>query len=191
MNVPQIQIRQTFGQIGLSYTSARWSIRTQPADLSIDAPAAVLSIHTVPGRLDIDQTQAFADEGLRTPLAFAVHEAARARQTAAEGVAETADWGQRLLHIERGDAWPSWMMRYRESMRQVVPALVPRPFSVHIHGEPGHVDIRADVRPVRVSVQTHPVQVAFSPGSVKTFVATPPQIRILSPPVGRLLDTRV
>ncbi|SFV05224.1 DUF6470 family protein [Alicyclobacillus macrosporangiidus] len=188
MVMPQIQIEQRFGQIGLSYTPPHFDIRTRQADLTIEAPAAELSIHTTPGRLDIDQTEAFADEDLRTPLDFSKHQAALARQTAAQGVAEAAQWGQRLLHIERGDAFPAWVMRYRDHMRQFAPALVPRPFSVHIHYEPGRVDIQAQVQPVRVHAQPHPAEIEFVPGQVHTYLEQRPEIRIIPPPVEHLVE---
>lgn len=188
---PQIQIRQTFGQIGISYTPARWNIRTQPADLTIQTPTAQLSIHTTRGRLDIDQTQAFADEDLRTPLAFSEHQAALARHSAAEGTADTAEWGQRLLHIERGNVWPSWIMRYREHTRQIVPALVPRPFSVHIHYEPDRLDINASVQPVRVSANVQPAEIDFRPGQAHTYLAQAPALRIVPPPTGQFMDARM
>ncbi|WP_067922440.1 DUF6470 family protein [Alicyclobacillus shizuokensis] len=188
--IPQIQIQQVFGQIGIRYSPAHWEIHTRQADLTIDAPAAELTIHTIPGRLDIDQTEAFADEGLRTPLEFSKHQAALARQAAAQGVADTADWGQRFLHIEQGDPLPQWVMRYRDHQRQFAPQLVPRPFSVKIHYQPGHVDIKAHVQPVRVSAVTHPVEVEFQPGSVHTYLARAPQLRVISPPMAALADVR-
>lgn len=189
MTSPQIQIHQVLGRIGITYTPAQWQVHTRPADLSIDAPAAVLSIHTVPGELDIDQSQAFADEDLRTPLAFSEHQAALARQTAAQGVADAADWGQRLLHIERKDVWPAWIARYQNHLRQAVPALVPSPFSVKIHYQPGHVDIQAALHPVRKSVVPHSPDITFRPGAAHIYLETSPQLQIVPPPVGALIDT--
>ncbi|GMA51303.1 hypothetical protein GCM10025857_26600 [Alicyclobacillus contaminans] len=188
---PQIQIHQVLGQIGICYEPPVWTIHSAPADLDIQSPAAVLEIHTIPGQLEIDQTQAFADEGLRTPLAFLQYEASRARQAAAQGVAETADWGQRFMHIEKGDPLPQYVMRYRERQPEFLPTLMPRPFSVKIHYQPGHVEIHAEVQPVQISVRPQKPQIDFQPGQVHIDLAQPPQLQIMTPPVGQLLDERV
>ncbi|MCL6593454.1 MAG: DUF6470 family protein [Alicyclobacillus sp.] len=189
--IPQIQIVQQWGQIGLAYTPMQWYIKQPPAEWQVHAPPAQLEIHITPGQLTIDQTEAFADEDLRTPLAFLQHEAQLAWQTAEQGTAEAADWGQRFLHIEKGDALAQWVMRYRDKQPQVVPALVPRPFSVHIHYQPGRVQIHADVQPVRVQETLPPVQVVMTYGKVQTYLAKPPFLYIIAPHLGQRIDLHV
>jgi hypothetical protein len=189
--IPQIDIRQTFGQIDIRTQPARWDIQTRPAEWRIEAPQAELDIHSVPADIEIDQTQAFADEDLRTPLEFLRHEAALAKQAAAEGVAETAQWGLRFLHIERGDAFPEWVMRYRNRQRDIEPALVPRPFSVKVHVRLGGVEVHARVQPVHVEADFPACHIRATAPVVQVSLAQKPSVTIVPPPVGQLVDQRV
>ncbi|MCL6442180.1 MAG: DUF6470 family protein [Alicyclobacillus sp.] len=187
--IPQIQIHQTFGQIGIRYQRSLWQIHSQQADLSIQAPQAQVDIHTTPAQLDIDQTQAFADEGLRKPLDFVLYRAQLAHQTALQGIADKAYWGQRFMHTEKGDPLGDWAMRYRDKAPQVEMALVPRPFSVHIHYTPGQVTEHVEIQPVHIDATIHRPEVQFQPGAARTYVERAPSLLILTPPIGQLVDT--
>ncbi|MCL6454454.1 MAG: DUF6470 family protein [Alicyclobacillus sp.] len=188
--VPQIDIHQVLGQIGLRYTPQQWQVDAPAGRLEIQNATDTLDIQYTPGQLTIDQTQAFADEGLRAPIEFMRHQAALAAEAAANGTASTAAWGQRFLHIEKGDPTKQYVSRYAAEQRQFRPTLVPGPFSVHIHYQPGSVQIYVDVQPPRVEEQVQPVRVALTPERVHAYAAQPPELQISSPPVGALIDMR-
>lgn len=148
--IPQIGIYSRMGIIGTRYTGSQLQIKTKPADLHISAPAARLSITYEPGQLTIDQTQAFADEGLRKPLAFLQYEAAKARQAVSDRTASTAQWSEQLLHTHGNSALKQYAGRNDPKRVQLVPTLVPSPFSVKIHYQPGGVRISTEMQPVQV-----------------------------------------
>lgn len=189
--IPQINISQTLGQIGLRYQPMRWNIFSPPDDLAIQNGSVDLNIQTTLGQLSIDQTQAFVDEGLRTPLAFSQYESTKAVQTVESGTASAADWGQRLLHIEKGNVTKQYLSRNENKPVQLVPALVPNPFSVKISYQLGQLQINANLTPVHVDATVHPVDVSYTPGQVNAYLSQQPQLQITSPPVGQLIDSRI
>jgi hypothetical protein len=189
--IPQINISQTLGQIGLQYQPEELNISAPRDQLTIQNTHVDLSIQTTPAQLSIDQTQAFADEGLRTPLAFSQYQAQQAVQTAENGTASAADWGHRFLHIEKGDPLKQYVSRNEDKQVTLTPALVPSPFSVKISYQPGTVHIHADLTPVQIHADTAPVQVSLTPTQVHTYLAKAPQLQITAPPFGQLIDTQV
>jgi hypothetical protein len=189
--IPQINIRQTLGQIGLRYEPQQWTVSSPPDQLTIQNSRVDLNIQTTPGQLLIDQSQAFADEGLRSPLAFSQYESSRAVQTAEHGTASNADWGQRFMHIEKGDPMKQYVSRDEDKSVALVPALVPSPFSVKTSYQPGKLSIQVNVTPVKVSETTQPVQVSLTPTKVDAYLAQQPQLQIITPPVGQLIDSHV
>lgn len=189
--IPQINISQTLGQIGLRYQPGRLNISSPADQLTIQNSKADVTIQTTPAQLSIDQTQAFADEGLRTPLAFSQYQAQQAVQTVENGTASTADWGQRFLHIEKGDPMKQYVSRSEDKQVTLTPALVPSPFSVKVSFQLGSVHFNVDVTPVQIHVQTDPVQVSLTPTQVQSYLAQTPQLNITSPPLGQLINLHV
>lgn len=184
--IPQINIHQTFGQISIRYKPEQLNITSPPDDLTIQNSRVDLSIHTIPSKLSIDQSQAFADEGLRAPLAFSQYEAAKAHQAAENGTASTAMWGQRFLHIEKVNPSKQYFSRNENKPVKLVPALVPSPFSVQISYQPGTVSIHATVSPVKVNVATQPVRVSLTPTEAQTYIAQQASLNIAPPSLGEV-----
>lgn len=71
MELPQIRMQSQMARITMMTQPATQEIRQPKADLSIHQPHAELSIRTIPSKLTIDQTQAWADMNLKTaPLSI-------------------------------------------------------------------------------------------------------------------------
>jgi hypothetical protein len=188
MSFPQIDIRQTFGRIGLLYTPQQWEIHTQQADMDLHVSQADVEIHQELGELTIDQTDAFAQEGLMKFVPFAFEQARQAQQIAAQGVEETARIGDEFAHIERRGNQPfnDWVMRYANHTVETVPALVPAPFSVHIHYEPKPVEEHVSLGRVKLHVTVHRPEVRFSPSAVKAYEEQKASITVITPTLSSL-----
>jgi hypothetical protein len=180
--IPQIQISQVFGRIGISYSPMQWNISLKQADVEMHITSSDIEVQQQSGELTIDQTDAFAQEGRLKPLDFAVDQANKAEQVVAQGVEETAQLGNEFMHIERNsNPFSDWALRYADKQVQAVPALVPAPFSVHIHYQLAPVHTQVQLGSVQESVMIHSPQVTFSPGNARTYVEQPPNLQIIPP----------
>jgi hypothetical protein len=178
----QIQIHQTLGRIGLRYIPAQFEIRARPADIDIHYVSPDVEIHTHPGQLMIDQTEAFAQEGRLKPLDLAVTQAQKARQAVLSGIERTAQVGDQVARAEtKSQAINVWAMQQAFQVPELVPALVPAPFSVHIHYEMGRVDEQVRIGHVDERVQAHPAEVIFRPGAVKAYMEPQAKLTIIPP----------
>ncbi|WP_322785836.1 DUF6470 family protein [Kyrpidia tusciae] len=178
--------------MGLQTRPPEWRIAQPPADLNMHQELARVEIRRTAGRLEIDQSEAFAQVGLMSPLELSRSEAARSRQVNADGIAEAAQWGDRFAHIERGgNPIADWALREVTGPPDWIPALVPRPFSVHITYRPGQADIRVQPGRVDLNPAVHPPEVSFHPGTVDAYVRRPGAVTIIPPPLpGLLVDER-
>lgn len=190
--IPQIDIRSTMGSIGISYTDQQWQIHAKQADLSIQAQQAELSIQYTPGNLQIDQSQAFNQEGLKPPLTLNRDEARRAEQVVLQNIAGHVQWGQRFADLAHHSAdLGQYAMRYRERQPQFAPQLIPSPFSVHISYQMGKATVQVQPRSVHVSTTVEQPRLTVQPGTVKTYVEHASSLEITPPAVGQLIDQKI
>jgi hypothetical protein len=178
----QIQIHQTLGRIGLRFIPTQFDIRTKPANLDIHYVPPDVEIHTQPGQLTIDQTQAFTQEGRLKPLDFAVSQAQEAKQAVLSGIERTAQVGDQVARAEsKARAVDLWATQQAFQVPELFPALVPLPFSVHIHYEMGEVEKHVQLGRVDERVQVHPAEVIFRPGAVKAYMEQEAKLTIIPP----------
>jgi len=103
VQLARLEIRQTFARLGLETTRPVQEIAQPKPDLGLTQRPARLTIERVPGRLVIDQSQAWAASGLKDPLTLARDIAAEGRAAALEGIARIAEEGDRMQAIESGE----------------------------------------------------------------------------------------
>ncbi|CAB3395133.1 DUF6470 family protein [Kyrpidia spormannii] len=190
--IPQIQIHQQFAQIGLRTDPAQWQISSPSAELNLRQEQPRVEIRQIPGTLEVDQSEAFAQEGLMSIFELTRSEAARASQINFDGIAETARWGDRFAHIERsGNPIADWAWRDVTGPSDWVPALVPQPFSVHIRYEPGRAEIQVQPGRVVLDPAVHLPEVSFNLGRVERTLLQPSAVVVTPPPLpGLLVDER-
>lgn len=90
---PQISIHKTPGRLELQAAHSRISMESEPAQLRIENSRVELSI---------DQSQCFADKGLRGLSSFLADCVQRGRQAALECAGRYASEGTELAAIEKG-----------------------------------------------------------------------------------------
>ncbi|ATY86023.1 hypothetical protein CVV65_14705 [Kyrpidia spormannii] len=190
--ISQIQIHQQFAQIGLRTDQAQWRISSPSAELNLRQEQPWVEIQQIPGTLEVDQREAFAQEGLMSIFDLTRSEAARARQINFDAIAETARWGDRFAHIERsGNPIADWTWRDVTGPSDWIPALVPQPFSVHIRYEPGRAEIQVQPGRVALDPAVHPPEVSFSPGAVQVYTRQYASVTVTPPLLpGLLVDGR-
>lgn len=100
--MPTILYHIQNGQIGINQSRPNLEIHQKEADLSIKQPAAILEIKTTPGRLLIDQTEAFADVDYKGILRRSKEWTAKAIQEINANIAKIAREGDQMMQIENG-----------------------------------------------------------------------------------------
>lgn len=103
MQLTSLQIQQSDARIGLSSNRPGPQIKQQAADMQIQQNHNnLIEISTTASQMHIDQTEAFADANLKSPLRVANETAAKALQQVSKYVAKTAQQGDQLMKIEKG-----------------------------------------------------------------------------------------
>lgn len=181
MDFPRIQIDQTFGKIGLHHRPARILIEQRPAKLEIRQPKAKLLLRTTGGKLDIDQSQAFAEANLKHVFQLTAEYAALGRKAVLEGIARRAREGDRLMQIEKGGHPIADLARkgaYPPAKQLQIGWMPHSPFSVRFHYEPVRVDIFAFPREPQVNVQTYQPHIKYVPGKIRGWMRQWPTLEI-------------
>lgn len=154
MNLPYLEIRQTFAQIGLKPYRPPMTIHQPNADMEIrQTHAENIQITNEPGTLTIDQSEAFASINHIPPLKRALQFYAKSIPKIHEYIAKKREEGDRLMKIEDGGNPIAEIAAENSKLTnsEVVYRLLPKPLSVKIHYEPG--EFRVDVKPDRIDIK--------------------------------------
>ncbi len=103
MQLAHIHIQSQNAEVGLSQTRPNMNIRQHPAVMQIDQElAGTLSISKTASKLYIDQTEAFADANLKSPLRMSSEWSGKGEQAVMNYITKTARDGEQLKKIETG-----------------------------------------------------------------------------------------
>lgn len=102
MNFPTINYTITNAELGLRHIRPEARIRQPQADLEITQPQADLQIKVTPSKLNIDQSEAFADMDYKGPLRRTREWVEKALQEYNSNVSRTAQQGDQMMRIENG-----------------------------------------------------------------------------------------
>lgn len=97
-----LSIRTTDIQLGIHRTPSSMNMETENARLRLHQKHTRINIRTETPRVLIDQSQCFAEAGLKSNYDFAREAAVRGSQQAMEFTGQTARDGYTLAEIERG-----------------------------------------------------------------------------------------
>jgi hypothetical protein len=115
-------------------------------------------------------------------LDFAINKAQESKQAALAGIERTAQIGDQVARAEtKSQAIDLWAMQNTFRVPELVPTLVPAPFSVHIHYEIGRADEHVQLGHVEERVQVHPPEITFRPGAVKAYMEQQASLTIIPP----------
>lgn len=97
----RLQMSSKMVRLGMNSTqpTTSYSIRKPKLNLQIKKPE--ISIRTTKPRVLIDQTEAFADVGLKKPLRLSKDFAAESRRLMLHGIAKSANQGDELTNIHQ------------------------------------------------------------------------------------------
>lgn len=97
-----LRITQVYGRIGIRQYPARMDIQQPPPRADIRQPKAGLEITTRHAKVNIDQSQCFAESGLKSALTFANDFYDESLQVGLEAIGNIVDEANAIMEIENG-----------------------------------------------------------------------------------------
>lgn len=193
MQLPRLELHNTFAQLGVQKKNASIEIRQPKAELNYNQPQPSMEIHKSASKLEIDQTEAFADANLKHPFRNIKEWAERAKQKILQSLAEKANEGDRLMKIE-------------ERSESVIPEIArqesetpPKQFNigfmpsstdkVKISYQPSEIKIKMNTEPMKFDVTTNGPVIKYHPGDFNIYLKQKASLNIQA--VGATLDQKI
>ncbi|KRG15041.1 hypothetical protein ACA30_07595 [Virgibacillus soli] len=180
MRIPQIQMESQQAKISMQTMNARQSIQQPQADLRIEQPKAVMKMRTTPGKLTIDQSQAWEEMNVKSTFKAVKENAVKGNQKVMEGIARVAQEGDEMIEIQNGQN-----AYVEQAKRQANPPMpetnitwIPSPFSVKTHYQPGQVDIQFQARKPSIDATVRKPVIQYAPGDVQIQLAQRNHLKI-------------
>lgn len=168
------------GRIAMQSTNSRQELSQPKADMSMEQPSAQLRIQTTKPTLLIDQTDAFADAGLKSVKRVIAEQAQRGYQAFLQGVGRRAAQGSELMKIENGGQAIIQQAKANayEGIKNIGVSYIPTPLSVQIAYDPGDVDIQVTPQKPRIHAVARPVEASHVRGDLSVYMAQSPSLHI-------------
>ncbi|WP_080876230.1 DUF6470 family protein [Oceanobacillus timonensis] len=180
MDFPQISMHSQQAKIQIQSEPAQLHMSQPSGDLTIRQPAADITMRTSPGRLNIDQSQAWEDMNLLSAKQSIAKNAQDGKQAALQGTARRARQGDALMRIEN-DTNPIKSQAMENGFshpKQLGLTFIPSPFAVETSYEPGELDIQVQVNEPVIEGNINKPMMQYTPGSVETSLAQHPNLTI-------------
>lgn len=180
MNIPQIKMDSTMAQLGLRIEKPMQHIEQPKADLHIEQPAAELSIRTSRGKLTIDQSKAWEDMKLYSPLKSTKVYTGKSRGKWFEGLAKMSQEGDMMMNVHQNKNAVATIAKGKKWSKThgFNVGWIPSVFSVKTQYQPSNVNI--DIKrnePVIQSKINKPIH-EYTPGKVSGFMKQWPELKM-------------
>ncbi|AGK55384.1 DUF6470 family protein [Bacillus sp. 1NLA3E] len=180
MQIPQIQLHQTYAQIGLRTTQPVQEIHQQPADLSIEQIPAVMTIERQPALLEINQEQARYELNMKSFGRFNEDMAEAAKKNVLEAIAQIAQEGNQMAAIQnKTDAIAAIATdKALPGSADFNIAFIPSYGSVQIHYTPAEVYINWQQGGAKIESTQHKPIHNYTPGKTEVYLRQMQQLQI-------------
>lgn len=174
-----VLIHQTFGQISITQSSSRISVRQIPAEMNIEQRPAQLEIHTERGKLSIDQSAPFAEEGLRSSGQLSREAAQLGMQASLAYIGQTSEDGDQLKQdIKSGKAIANMAEKNSRPIIHDFNVGATPQSPVSFSYKSGKVQVDVGVNPPKVQWVPHGVQIEVEKGEAHTTMGRYPSLEI-------------
>ncbi|WP_261303476.1 DUF6470 family protein [Paenibacillus andongensis] len=183
-SIPQIQIRQQYGQIGIETINASQEMVQPNATYEVNTTPPQVDIHSPRGELIIDQSKAWDALGSGGILEAMTRIYTQSSQVALQGIGKKVEEGNRLAAIHLGgnpiadigqeEAYAFHEFDYYGEASSLNVKIDYIPHKVEINVTDGHVNIN-----------THPnkPEVTYHPGKVNISMLQWPKVEIIPPQI--------
>lgn len=168
MKFPMLQMTSQYAKISIEQQPSVMNIKQPKANLQIEQPSAKIRIHTTKGKLTIDQSQAWEETNIKSPLKWARMFARDGIEAAKSGTARRAEQGAELLniHLDQHIIREQAIRNGASPMRTPIITYIPTPFSVKFSYQPADVQIDAETHQVRIQPTVNQPDIQVKRGGV-------------------------
>lgn len=184
MAIPQIQIQTTDIQMNYSIRPPQVNISQKPADVSIQQPEATMQITNKLGELQIDQSQAFAEAGLKPITDVNKEYVEKGRQAVLQMIAQKAREGEQLMKGAGKDQRGAAIQQIAKQNDLVEPPkkinvhFIPSPGAVKMDYKPGEFDIEIEAQKPKIDVKVNKPQIDLTYGTVEGKMTQRPSVEV-------------
>lgn len=168
MRIDRVQVHTTDQKVDIHSTQPKLTFSSTKPVVNMKQPAATLEISTEAAKLLIDQSQAWRDMGLLTPLEAGKQAAQKGMQAVAEGTARRAREGDQMMHIETGGDKIAQIAKGKLDIKPVRSTIkwIPSVDSVKSTFVPAKVDINITPHKPIIDVKLGDINGQYIPGTV-------------------------
>lgn len=168
MKLDRVDVRTTDQKVEIHSTQPRLEMTSTNAQVNMEQPAATLEISTKAAKLQIDQSQAWRDMGLLTPLEAGKQAADKGMQAVKEGTMRRAREGEQMMHIENGGNTIAQIAKSKLEIQPVRSGIewIPSEDAVKTTYVPGSIDIKITPQNVKYDVRLGEIHGQYTPGQV-------------------------
>lgn len=180
MNIPQLQIQTTRGNLGLQIDKPIQEIEQPKATITQEQPAAILEMSSTRPQLSLDTTEVRAEIDLKSPLRRSVENAQYGMQQLMEGIARRAQEGQQLVQIENGGGAIADIAKQNGTPppKQMAFKFVGDRTKIQMSFQPGSLNINATLQKPVLDVQINKPIHNYTQGKVTGVMEQYPSIQI-------------
>ena len=190
MQLPRLELHKTFAKLGIEKRNATLQIRQPQADLTYNQPQPEVKMHKTEGKLTIDQTEAFADAGLKHPFRMTKEQFFKSKQKVLQSLAAKAAEGDQLMKIENqsSSVIPQIAKNKSESpQKEFNIGFVPSSMSkVKIHYQPSEIKMSVNLENFKLRVKPNKPIIKFNEGDLQIYLKQKANLRIQA--VGAAID---
>lgn len=180
LQIPQIHMESQLAQIGITQTQGEQIIYQPKADLQIEQPKADVYMQSTPSKITIDQTKAWEEVNLMSPLRITKQQATDGIKLAHKGTARRARQGDQLMRIEEeGNPIVSLALQNGyPQMKSLGITFIPSPFSVEFNVQPPRLHIDVEVNPPLIQAETNVPYHRYERGKIDIYMEQEAQLNI-------------
>lgn len=184
MTIPQIQIHQQYGRLGIDADIGKQYIEQPQATLEIRQPQAELHISRTPGQLEINQDRAWDALSLGNNLETMHRIYSMASDMALQGLARIVEKGNRMASIHLGGNPIAEMARdWQRTFPEFNFAGEASVDNVDITYTPGKVSIEVTPKHVEINTQINKPIHRYERGKLDIYVRQQPRVEIIPPKI--------
>lgn len=193
LQFPPLDISIQFAQIGIQQHKPNIEVKQQLADLEIRQSQPEMDIKKSKGKLIIDQSEAFADADLKSPLRRTKEQADKAKQVVLQDIAKEISEGNRLMKIESHDN--NTIPKIAKEQSEPPPKyanikFIPEtPEKVKIDYIPSEIDITFRFNKTIVKAQPKSPSITYHPWDINIYLKQKPSIHLTF--VGTKIDWNI
>lgn len=193
MQLPRLELHNTFALLGIQQRNATIEIRQPQAEIRYNLSQPEIKIEKTEGKFEIDQTEAFADANLKHPFRAVREWAERAKQKILQSFSEEANEGDRLMKIEGQTKSVIPEIAKQESeppSKQISYGQTPSSANkVKISYQPSDIKIDINTKEIDFNAKTYSPKIQYHPGNFQIYLKQKAALHIQA--IGAQLDQKI